>query len=48
MKVNEILKLLSKDGWRVVRQTGRQRQLQHESSKEELCTWVEVKVPQPV
>jgi predicted RNA binding protein YcfA (HicA-like mRNA interferase family) len=29
MKVREILKLLKKDGWVVVRQTGSHRQLHH-------------------
>jgi predicted RNA binding protein YcfA (HicA-like mRNA interferase family) len=29
MKVREVLRLLSADGWRVVRQRGSHRQLQH-------------------
>jgi predicted RNA binding protein YcfA (HicA-like mRNA interferase family) len=30
MKVREVLRILKADGWRIVRQTGSHRQLQHE------------------
>jgi predicted RNA binding protein YcfA (HicA-like mRNA interferase family) len=31
MKVKEVLKLIKRDGWQMVRQTGSHRQFQHES-----------------